>query len=211
MSLQAAIARKREQALTPSPRAANDRRRHKRYALSLLGRFMRADRHEYACRLIDVSVGGAAIATPVQVEEGENIIVYLDDLGGIEGNVTRVFDGGFAISIRATRHKREKLAARITWLVNRADLGGIEARVHDRIAPTTPGSALKLADGVSIRCQLIDISLSGASIATEARPPIGSEVFLGKLKARVMRHHDRGIGVRFLDIQEPEAIKRHFG
>jgi len=53
--------------------------------------------------------------------------------------------------------------------------------------------------------------LSGASIATEARPPIGSEVFLGKLKARVMRHHDRGIGVRFLDIQEPEAIKRHFG
>lgn len=209
MSFPAALARKKEAA--NNPRLGVDLRRHKRYAINLLGRFMRADRHEYACRLIDISVGGAAISTPVQVADGEQIVAYIDEIGGIEGNVMRVFDGGFAMSIRATRHKREKLAARITWLVNRSELGGLEDRVYDRAPPSTPHSVLKLAEGITVRCQLIDVSLSGASVATEARPPIGAEVTLGRLKARVMRHHERGIGVRFLDVQEPEAIKRNFG
>jgi hypothetical protein len=42
------------------------------------------------------------------------------------------------------------------------------------------------------------------------RPPIGSELTLGKLRCRVMRYHERGIGVQFIDIQEPEALRRHF-
>jgi len=33
---------------------------------------------------------------------------------------------------------------------------------------------------------------------------------LGRLRGRVMRHHEHGIGVQFVDIQEPEALRRHF-
>ncbi|MGD9784525.1 MAG: PilZ domain-containing protein [Hyphomicrobiaceae bacterium] len=208
MSLHAAVAKRKE--LGPSAKTAADRRRHKRYNLSLLGRFMRADRHEYACRLIDISIGGLSLAAPVEIEMGEQIVVYIDELGGLEGNVSRVFEGGFAIALKATRHKREKLAARITWLINRSELGGLEDRTHDRQTPSDGIAMLRLADGIAVRCNLIDISLSGASVATEARPPIGAEVHVGKLKALVIRHHDRGIGVRFSDIQEPEALKRHF-
>ena len=70
---------------------------------------------------------------------------------------------------------------------------------------------LKLADGQSVDCRVLDVSLSGASIGTEARPPIGSEVIFGKLRCRVMRYHERGIGVQFLDIPDPEALRRYFG
>ena len=52
--------------------------------------------------------------------------------------------------------------------------------------------------------------MSGASVATDARP-IGPEVQIGKLQARVVRHHADGIGVEFLDIQKPEAVRRYFG
>jgi hypothetical protein len=208
-SIQISSIRKREPAT--GPRSAQDRRRHKRYPLSLIGRFMRADRHEFACRMIDVSIGGAAFATPVQLELGEQIIAYIDELGGLEGVVSRLFEGGFAMEFKATRHKREKLAGRITWLINRSEIEGLEERVHERVAPANPQNTLRLPDGLTLRVNLLDVSLSGASIATEARPAIGTEVALGKLRARVMRHHDRGIGVRFLDIQEPEALRRYFG
>jgi hypothetical protein len=68
-----------------------------------------------------------------------------------------------------------------------------------------------LAEGITLTCRVLDVSISGASIATPARPEIGTEVTLGKLRARVVRHHPQGFGVQFLDIQNPTALRRHFG
>src|SRR5512139_117707 len=103
---------------------STDQRRHKRVAVTLLGRFMRANRHEYPCKLNDISVGGAAISSPVEVEVGERIVVYFDHIGGMEGSVVRLFEGGFAMQFKMTAHKREKLAAQLTWLINRDVLKG---------------------------------------------------------------------------------------
>lgn len=198
--------------LQPQPKATPDRRRHKRFALTLLGRFMRANKQEYPCRLNDISVGGAAMNSPVAIPVGEKIIAYFDHIGGIEGQVVRAFDGGFAMKIIATQHKREKLAAQITWLINKSEIASIEERRHERWSTHPPTAAiLTLAEGISIDCHILDISLSGASVATEARPPIGNDVLIGKLRCRVIRYHDRGIGVQFLDIQEPEALRKYFG
>jgi hypothetical protein len=192
-------------------RIVPDRRRHKRYALALLGRFMRANKQEFPCRLNDISVGGASFMAPVEVEMGERIVVYLDEIGGLEGEVVRIFDGGFAVSLRASQHKREKLAAQITWLINKEELGGNFGRRHQRMAVVNKTSTLVLADGTTADCRVLDVSLSGASIGTDARPPIGDVVMFGKLRCKVMRYHDRGIGVQFLDIPDPEALRRYFG
>src|SRR4051794_30258613 len=121
-------------ALSSPLAVAVDRRRHKRVALTLLGRFMRANKQEYPCKLIDISVGGVAMNSPVELEVGERIVTYFDHLGGLEGRVVRVFPGGFAIELTATQHKREKLAAQITWLMNRNDLDAASERRHERFA-----------------------------------------------------------------------------
>lgn len=192
-------------------RIAPDRRRHKRFPLALLGRFMRANKQEFPCRLNDISVGGVAIMAPVEVEIGERIVAYFDEIGGIEGEVVRSFEGGFAVRVRATQHKREKLAAQITWLVNKDKLGGSFGRRHKRIELANRTSTLRLPDDTTVDCKVIDVSLSGASIGTVARPPIGDVVIFGKLRCQVMRYHDRGIGVKFIDIPDPEALRRYFG
>ncbi len=191
-------------------RTPADRRRHKRVALTLLGRFMRANKQEFPCKLHDVSVGGAAIMAPVEVEEGERIVAYFDQLGGLEGNVVRLFEGGFAIQLNATQHKREKLVAQLTWLINRSELTGEDERKHERVVPNNTESMMKLDEGIVIPVRVLDISISGASIGTEARPPIGQEIMLGKLRGVVVRHHTKGIGVRFRDIQNPAALRNHF-
>lgn len=189
---------------------APDRRRHKRFAVVLFGRFMRQSKHEYPCKLIDISVGGAALGSPVTPEIGETIIAYFDQLGGLQGTVVRTFEGGFAMSFIATQHKREKLAAQITWLVNRQDLGGPEDRRHVRYSLKDHASVLRLDETHTVECTVLDVSLSGASVRTTARPDIGTEVVLGKTRARVVRRDETGLGLEFVDVQDPEALRRHF-
>ena len=188
-----------------------DRRRHKRIEIQCLGRFMRADRTEYPCKLQDVSVGGAAMLTPQDVEVGEHVIAYFDEIGRIDGPVARLIDGGFAMQIQATQHRREKLAAQLTWLSNRKILGIPDARRHDRIVPKNTDISLVFNDGGQLPCRIIDVSISGASLYTDQIPPIGTMVMMGKLRAKVVRHHEQGIGLQFMDIQHPLALRKHFG
>lgn len=204
LSVQASMSRE-------SPRLAADRRRHKRVNVTLLGRFMRASKQEYPCKLIDISVGGAAMMSPVSIDPGERIVAYFDHIGGIEGTTARAFEGGFAIRLAATPHKREKLAAQLTWLINRSARLIAEDRLHKRGLPANERSTLQLDEGIAISCRVLDISISGASLETQARPEIGREVVLGKLRGRVTRHHATGIGVQFVDIQNPAALRRYFG
>jgi hypothetical protein len=192
-------------------RITPDKRRHKRIAVSLVGRFMRQSKEEHPCKLIDISAGGAAVSSAVPVTVGERVVAYFDHIGGIEGEVVRLLEGGFAFKINATAHKREKIAAQLTWLANRSEIEDESSRRHERIAPNVGEFTLHLAEGIDLACRVLDISISGASIATPARPEIGTEVMLGKLRARVVRHHPQGFGVQFIDIQNPTALRRYFG
>jgi hypothetical protein len=198
-------------ALGVMSRITPDRRRHKRIVLTLLGRFMRESKEEHPCKLVDISVGGAAVTSAVAVAIGERIVAYFDHVGGIEGEVVREIEGGFAFRINATSHKREKLAAQLTWLANRGELEDEAGRRHERITPKDGESTLHLAEGIVLTCRVLDVSISGASIATPARPDIGTEIVLGKLRGRVVRHHPQGFGVQFIDIQNPAALRRYFG
>jgi hypothetical protein len=192
-------------------RIVPDRRRHKRISITLLGRFMRESKEDFPCKLIDISAGGAAVTSLVTVPLGERVVAYFDHIGGIEGVVVREFEGGFAFKMSATKHKREKLAAQLTWLANRSELTDADGRRHERIAPQNKESVLQLAEGIVVTCRVLDVSISGASIATPARPELGAEVLLGKLRARVVRYHTQGFGVQFIDVQNPTALRRYFG
>ena len=195
------------------PRIVADRRRFRRVHVDLLGRFMRADKQEFSCRMYDISIGGCALLTqtPVPVEPGEKVIAYFDQLGRLEGPVARIFDGGFAMTLQASIHRREKLCATLTWLVNKGELPGIDERRHERNTPTNDMGELKLDEGIVVACRILDVSISGASVATDARPVPGQVVMLGKLRARVVRHHETGLALEFLDVQNPSALRRSFG
>jgi hypothetical protein len=49
------------------------------------------------------------------------------------------------------------------------------------------------------------MSLSGAAIAAETRPPLGSLVMLGRVQARVVRDLEEGFGIEFVHDQMAEA------
>jgi len=187
----------------------HDRRRHQRVRVSLLGRFMLEDRHEYPCQTTDMSPGSAALISPVSGRVGERVVVYVDHIGRIDGEIVRTFDGGFAMTINATTRKRDKLAAKLTWLANRHELNLPEDRRHSRVTPTNQATKITLPDGREYSCRLIDMSLSGAALQAEVQPPIGSPIMLGKLRATVVRVFDEGIAVEFATLQTPESIEQN--
>ncbi|MEL6288037.1 MAG: PilZ domain-containing protein [Pseudomonadota bacterium] len=196
---------------TPIARVTPDRRRFRRVELSLLGRFMRKNREEHHCRLVDISAAGASLQGPLAVEIGEQIVVYFDELGRLEGTVVRRVTDGFAIEIRATPRKREKIVEQLTWLINRNVLGLPDERRHDRVAPNRKEVTLELPNGAKIACQMLDVSVGGASLATDARPEIGTAITLGRVRGHIVRHHDTGLGIQFVHQQHSDELDREFG
>ena len=54
----------------PKPRVlplADERRRHQRVKVDLLGRYMLPDRREFPCQVVDMSPGGISMVAPVSV------------------------------------------------------------------------------------------------------------------------------------------------
>src|SRR5215468_5462205 len=180
---------------------ADERRRFQRVRVNLLGRYMLADRREYPCQVQDMSPGGMALVAPVAGKAGERVVAYVDHLGRLEGTIVRVYPNGFAMTIAATSRKRDKLAAQLTWLANRHILGLPEDRRHERIVPRNPAGRLILANGINVSCRVIDISQSGAAIATDQRPEIGSPITIGRTSGRVVRHLEDGIAIEFTRLQ----------
>src|SRR5712691_3661253 len=186
---------------------SEERRRFQRVRVNLLGRYMLADRREFPCQVANMSPGGMALIAPVCGQPGERVIAYVDHVGRLEGVIARQFENGFAMTISATTRKRDKLAAQLTWLANRHILGLPEDRRHGRIIPRDPVSTLQLPDGTSINCRVIDMSLSGAAVATDQRPPIGTLITLGKTQGRIVRHLDQGFAVEFTRLQHPDFLE----
>lgn len=190
---------------------SDERRRHQRVKVALLGRYMLSSRREYPCQTVDMSPGGLALIAPVPAAQGERVVVYLDHVGRVEGLMVRAIPNGFAMTVGATIRKRDKLAAQLTWLANRSMLGLPEDRRHDRLTPRNPRALLVTEDGAEHEVRIIDVSLSGAAMQTTLQLPIGSPVMLGKTASRVVRHFDKGIAVEFNRTQNQEQIAEQFG
>ena len=185
-----------------------ERRRFQRVKLNLLGRCMFQDRRECPCQLLEISPGDASLASPFCGQTGERVIVYLDNLGRLEGEIIERLDGRFVMSISASQRKRDRLADTLTWLANRHVLNLAEDRRHLRRTPKRSDATIALPDGATHACRVIDMSLSGAAVATALRPPIGSPVRLGRIGARVVRHFEDGIGIEFMRLMSDAAIEQ---
>lgn len=184
-------------------------RQFQRVDITLFGRYMLANKQEYPCQVLNMSPGSAALMTPHPGEIGERIVAYIDHVGRLEGVILRLFDGGFVISVNATERKRDKLSAKLTWLANRHELNLAEDRRHERIIPRERATEIRLEDGRTYNTRIIDLSLSGAAVEMNVRPAIGTVIWIGNMRGRVVRHFEEGVAVEFAVVQTRDSLK-HF-
>jgi hypothetical protein len=170
-----------------------ERRRHHRVKVTVLGRYMLADKREYPCQTLDMR-------SPVRAGSGRDRRKghRLSRPARPRRRLGRTpHKNGFALQMSLPLMKREKLAEQLTWLINRDALGMPEDRRHERVTPRATRAVLRLSDGNTHPVKLIDISLSGAALATEVQPPLGATVTIGQTSGTVVRHFMGGIAVEF--------------
>ncbi len=173
-----------------------DRRRHMRVEAPLKARYLGADGEERPCLVVNISAGGALLRAITPPAESESIVLYIEDVGRFEGKVIRAGKHSFAVDYRSRRTKTARTADALTLTLNQPRNAGAEQRAQPRVKHD--GSAIvTLENGEQLPCSIIDISLTGASIEISPRPPLGAKLTLGKTAAKVVRRHEKGVGVIF--------------
>lgn len=184
-------------------RSKADRRRYRRVSVDIPGKvFVPAESHEADCRVIDLSPGGAQVVTDFVPPLDTPIVIYVDGFGRFEGTVARPPEGAesregtFGIKFNCSPMKRERIAEQLMLLMNRGIVDESVMRRHDR-TPTKGATSFTRANGVLVQCEVLDLSLSGVSLKTDDRPPVGEVVVIGQMAGRVVRHHETGVAVEF--------------
>jgi hypothetical protein len=179
-------------------KAKAERRRFRRVRVDLSGRlFVPADSRECHCKVVDLSPGGASIECDLALDADTQVVLYIDGFGRLEGSIVRAADASFGVRFNCTPAKRERIAEQMILLMNSNLLDESELRRHDR-TPTKGIARFTRADGQLVACEVLDLSVSGVSLKTNMRPPIGEFVLIGQMAGRVARHHEQGIGIEFV-------------
>jgi hypothetical protein len=191
-------------------KALAERRRHMRVQVDIGGRiFVPGDGREGECRIIEMSPGGAQVISDVIPETGTFIVLYVEGFGRFDAEVVRSEWDRFAAQLRCSAMKQDRVAELLGHLDTRGSASATTLRRHERVAGQGIASFTR-KNGDTIACEVIDLSLSGVSLRTVSRPPIGETVLIGQMSGRVVRHHETGIAVEFASVsaEKPESPLR---
>lgn len=181
----------------------SERRMHRRVEWSVRVRGLSSDGVEFEAMTVDVCAGGLRISLARPLQLGEHVVLYIDEIGRVEGRIARVLrDFGYAIAFTIPLRKRDKIADQLTWLINRDRLKLTDER--ETGGERKPGRGQVVATygaGVSIACAVSDVSLFGVALKTSGpRPLIGERVKVGDRAGTCIRYIEGGFAVDFRTI-----------
>ena len=180
------------------PYRGPERRRDKRRAMTLNGRILCAGKGEAVrCTLIDISPGGAAVSCRHQLTRGDVVILFVDELGKFEGAVVDHADQRVSLQFDQSERARKRAMEKIA-LFKQGRLKDVPAMKTVHYAYDPVMSRFTSSDGRTADCEILDISLTEASLRTHTRPRLNDIIHIGLSSARVVRHHADGIGIEFL-------------
>lgn len=193
---------------TPGRLTQRDRRGFRRVPLMMTGRFLTEDEQDHPLRTNNISCDGALILSDYTPPLNAAVICYFDQIGRVAAHVMRHTAEGFAVRFQTSAHKRDKLADRLTWLLNKDALGLEEDRESPR--QQADGEALvHLSDGRQLTCAVTDISLTGAAFEAHGTPPyVGEKVTVGNLYAEVVRVSGNTFAIRYLPGARPDGAEK---
>jgi hypothetical protein len=190
-------------------RSRADRRRFRRVRIDLPGKlFVPADTQEYACTVTDLSPGGASVRLDAPLPPETQIVLYIDTFGRFEGIIVRRDGASAGIRFASTALKRERTAEQLTLYMNRTLLEDADLRRADR-TPAKGLTRFTRADGQIVPCEVLDLSITGISVKTDVRPPVGEFVLIGQLAGRIARHHEQGVGIEFVGVSNNASEPLH--
>jgi PilZ domain len=185
-----------EVAIAAADKTLGERRRHKRVAVNLPGRYMLEDGAEHPCTCVDISAGGLRLRGAQTGAWGSRVIAYVEGIGRLEGHIIRRAPGWFALETHSSARRGERVQERIEALLNAHEGDGDDRRSDSREWADRAASLYTL-DGQRHEAVLTDLSGGGAALLTEAALKVDERVRLNSRRARVARVFPGGAALKF--------------
>jgi hypothetical protein len=150
-----------------------------------------------ACRLRTISPTEFVATAPAVGAIGQVVSASFGPFGALQGRISRHVPDGFAVELDGARAVQAELARRIEAFSQARRASMADRRGVRRFMPAEPRSMLLLESGAALSCLIVEYSQAGAMISADTRPPVGSSVTVGHMRAQVVRHFDVGFAVRF--------------
>ena len=177
-----------------------EKRAHERVVTALAGQlFVPAEETTFACQIINLSAGGAGVRCPEPPPLDTFVVLYIDGFGRFGGVATRYIKGELGLKFVCKEAKRQRLLRDLASFVDGGAADLTKLRRHPRTSSVSVGY-FQRPSGEFVACDVLDISLQGVSLRTESRPPVGEIINLGRTWGRVIRHHQDGIALQFLEL-----------
>lgn len=180
-----------------------EKHKYERISLSLRGQLFDPENGtEIGCELVNLSGGGATLKSDCELPSGKHMVLYIEGFGRYEGTTALHGSGTPALNFTIGELKRKRLTEMLHQFVSRGLPGITELHRYER-SPSSHSDEIVRENGDRLPCDILDISLDGASLKTEGRPSIGEVVALGRSLGQVVRHHRHGIAIQYVRAVPP--------
>ncbi len=188
------------------PPGMQERRKYQRVRLYMPGQlFNPINESTIDCKVLDLSAGGAAVQVEGGFPLGDKFVLYVTGFGRFEGRVVLHENGVLRLAFTIGESKQNRLKDMLALFVAEGLTGVTEQRRHKR-EPAIGSGFIVRADGHHVKCDVLDVSLDGVSLRTKSRPAVGEIVNLGRSWGKVVRHHEDGVAIQFVQVvQENKA------
>jgi hypothetical protein len=178
--------------------APPERRAAHRFSVLIPGRYAFEGGPEHSCVTENISWEGAFLRGLVIPTVDTEIVCDLRGVGRISGSCVRHTKTGFVLSVQASSLPIPRLVAKLREIATEQEQGAPYQRGFERLVPRQTETFLTLANGTSYEAAIVNLSPSGVALATEAKPSIGTVIFVGNTAAKVVRHSEAGVAAAFL-------------
>jgi hypothetical protein len=158
--------------------------------------FVPATESEIDCSVTSLSSDGANIRTSQASSIGSEIALYIDGFDRFTASVVWTTQDAVGLKFNCSPSKRERTAEKIRCYLEGNPVPGGGSQ-HARSSAIHSVRNFRRRNGETANFEVIDISLSGASLRTRCRPAIDEIITIGTVEGRVARHFDEGIAVEF--------------
>ncbi len=178
------------------------------HGLQLTGKFMAMDKQDYPCIVDTITESQMTFLTVGPAVTNYSFICYMDVVGRVPGTICGRVEGGFIATINLTEARMGRVFERLEWYQNHrqaAQQSG-DARAHDRQTAHVQAE-LRLMNGATYPCEILDVSFSGMAIRTNIEISIGSPISVGTLSGVVVRSEGQNIGIKFNDMLSKTSLE----
>ena len=168
-------------------------------------RFLSESGSEHTCDVVGVSSDHVLIEAGVKVapRDGDKIIMYIEQLGRVQGSSRTVDAGQYLIELALNANQKERFTRKLELLNQQSD------ELAKKQLPKKV-QKLELADGSVHDCKVRGLSLWGVFLETKANPALDEMVKFGKLVGCVKRKDKLGLRIAFRRSGNQFAAERHF-